>query len=253
MSKIISIIGGNGYVGKRCIKTLLNSCRDVKIYSISRNIELSDMSKYDERVEMIKGDALEPEKLSPYLEKSEGIIDTVGKLLPHDIKNVDKDYEKMNFETAISIARKADSLSALTKRNKNFVYISAERGVIFPLSLALNGYINSKRKAEEKLIKDFPNLNTIILRPGIISDIQDRPYLLPLNLAFDTANFVEKNLINKFLPDIGEKLNLPAGSIPLDVLAFYAASGALGKLNMQIYSNDYMKNLSNMEKIRLDL
>jgi nucleoside-diphosphate-sugar epimerase len=250
MSKIISIIGGSGYVGSRCIQTLLTHCKDIKIYSISRSTELHKVQTYEDRVEYIRGDAMEPESFSPYLEKSTGIIHTIGKLIS---TSTDKDdsYDKVNYESAMKVAKIADSLGTLAK--KNFVFISAERGMMFPLSLAFSGYIDSKRKAEEKLLNDFPNLNPVILRPGLINDSKERPYLLPLAYAFDLSNFLEKNVLNSIAPNLGDKLGLPAASIQLDTLCLYAAAGALGKLDMRIYSNDYMNDLNNLNGIRFDV
>ena len=250
MSRVITIIGGNGYVGNRCIQTLLNNCKDIKIYAISRNIELHTLNKYDDRVEQIRGDALDPDSFANYLEKSNGIIHTVGKLISCEPSSSNLSYNKVNYESAMKIAKLANDFSLMTK--KNFVYISAERGFMYPLSLAFSGYINTKRKAEEKLIKDFPNLNPIILRPGLIADMKERPYLTPLSIAFDISNYLEKNVVNSIVPNLGEKIGLPAGSIELDTLALYAAAGALGKLQEKIISNDYMNNLNNLSKIRLD-
>jgi nucleoside-diphosphate-sugar epimerase len=250
--KIITIVGGSGYLGKRCIQTLLNNFKDIKIYSISRNIELHNMNKYDDRVEQIKGDALNPDSFSPYLQKSTGVIHTVGKIISTEPPSSDLSYDKVNYESAMKIAKLANDLSSTSMAKKNFVYISAERGLVFPLSLCFSGYIDSKRKAEEKLLKDFSNLNPIILRPGLITDMKDRPYLYPLSVLFDIGHSIEKNVIDSLVPNLGKNLNLPAGSIELDTLALYATAGALGKLDEKIYSNDYMRDLNNMRNLRLD-
>ena len=70
---------------------------------------------------------------------------------------------------------------------------------------------------------------------------------------FDTFNYLEKNVLDRLIPNIGNIANLPAGSIELDTLAIYAAAGVLGKLDEQIISNDYMKDLSNLRKINFNL
>jgi nucleoside-diphosphate-sugar epimerase len=249
MMKTITIIGGSGYLGNRCIKTLLNNSSNIKIYAISRNIELHKTTTFDERVKFVRGDALNPENFKDFISKSDGIIHTVGKLLTCEPPSSDLSYDKVNYETAMKVANIAND----SKSKKSFVYISAERGLMFPLSLAFSGYIDSKRKAEAKLMKEFPNLKTFILRPGLITDTKERPYLTPLSIAFDTFNYLEKNVLDKLIPNIGNKANLPAGSIELDTLAIYAAAGSLGKLDEQIISNDYMKDLSNLRKINFNL
>lgn len=250
--KVITIVGGSGYLGRRCIQTLLNNCSDIKIYSISRNIELHNMNKYDDRVEQIKGNALNPDSFSPYIQKSTGVIHTVGKIFSTEPPTSDLSYNKVNYESAMKIAKLTNDLSLTNNSKKNFVYISAERGLVFPLSLAFSGYVDSKRKAEEKLLKDFPNMNPCILRPGLITDMKDRPYLYPLSILFDMGHCIEKNVIESLSPNLGKRLNLPAGSIELDTLAIYACAGALGKLDEKIYSNDIMRNLNNLKNVRLD-
>jgi len=249
MSKVITIIGGNGYVGRRCIETILTNTRDVKIFSVSRQVETNSLKTFNDRVEYIKGDALNPQTFSNILKQSSGIIHTVGKLISFD----DQSYEKINYDTAIRIAEVSNNLVQGDERKKNFVFISAERGFIFPLSIPFGGYINYKRKAEEKLLKDFSNLNTVILRPGLISDLKDRPYLLPFSYLTKVASCFEKNVLENISPRSGEKIGIPASSIELDTLSIYAVAGALGKLCMKIYPNDYMNNLENLRKFKLDV
>jgi len=249
MNKVITIIGGNGYVGSRCIETLLTNTRNVKIFSVSRSVETNNLNSFNNRVEHIRGDALHPESFKEIIKQSTGIIHTIGKLISFE----EKSYEKTNYETAIRIAESANNLSEKEKTKKNFVYISAERGFIFPLSIPFGGYINFKRKAEEKLIKDFPNLNPIILRPGLITDIKKRPYLMPLGYFTKITSCFEKNVLENISPRAGEKIGIPASSIELETLSLYAAAGALGKLDMKIYSNDFLNNLDNLSRIKFDV
>ena len=54
MNKVITIIGGNGYVGSRCIGTLLKNTRNVKIISVSRSVETNNLNSFNDRVEHIK-------------------------------------------------------------------------------------------------------------------------------------------------------------------------------------------------------
>jgi nucleoside-diphosphate-sugar epimerase len=251
MSRIISVIGGTGYVGMRCIRTLLNNQKDIKIYAIARDVRLDSTSKFDDRVEFVRANALDPDSYSPYIEKSTGIIHTVGKLISTDDDSSKDSYKSVNHDTALKVAQIANDLAVISK--KNFVFISAERGLMFPLSLFFSGYLDYKRRAEEKLLKDFPNLNPIVLRPGLINDMKDRPYIQPLAWAFNTHNYIEKNLLDKVFPNIGETLNLPAASIELDTLALYAAAGSLGKIEPGIYSNDHMNDNNNMTNIRFDV
>lgn len=246
MSKIISVIGGSGYVGKRCIQTLLSLNKDIKIYAISRTIRTDQLNLFNDRVELVKGDALNPESISPFLEKSSGVIHTVGKLISFEPSSSDSSYYKINYESAMKVAEICDKFSV--NAQKNFVYFSADRGLMFPFSLIFKGYIENKRKAETRLLNDF-KINPTILRPGLITDSKDRPYLYPLSAAMEMSYFVEKNIIKKIIPNVENYVSLPPPSIELDTLCLYACAGALGKLKGKIFSNDYMKDLNNLKKI----
>jgi nucleoside-diphosphate-sugar epimerase len=242
MSKIISVLGGNGYVGKRCIDLLLKNSPDCKIYSISRTIQ-GNLNVFDNRVRRIKGDCLNPDTFKDALLESTGIIHTIGQLLPSDTKG--DSYYQTNYETCI---RPAEMLNSAGK-GSHFVYLSAERGLVFPMSVVCNGYIESKRKAEKRLL-ELENLKTVILRPGIIEDPNERPWLMPVAMLANLSNKIERGVLNNFLPNIGDKINLPARTIYLNTVCLYAIAGALGKLNPGIYSNDYMNDYTNTNEIK---
>jgi nucleoside-diphosphate-sugar epimerase len=245
MSKnsIITVLGGSGYVGKRCIDLILKNYPDVKVNSISRNIK-SNLNVFDKRVRYLKGDCLNPETFKNVLTESTGVIHTIGQLLPEDIKG--ESYYKTNYETCVRVA---ELLNENTK-DVNFVYISAERGLAFPMSLLFSGYIESKRKAEKRLL-ELNNIRPVILRPGIIEDPSERPWLMPIALGANVFNKIEKSVLNNVVPNIGDKLNLPARTIYLNTVCLYAIAGAMGKLDKTVYTNDYMNDIDNMNILKL--
>jgi hypothetical protein len=246
MSRIITVLGGNGFVGSRCISKILNSVNDVKVYAISRTGKL----KYPEekidtkRFEIIKGDCLSPSSFEDIIKNSTGIIHSIGVLLTND----NQQYNLQNKETCLRVAQIADRS---TKKDKiNFVYISAERGIPFPLSLKYHGYIDTKRLCEKNLLS-YQNINPIILRPGFVKS-DTKLWTYPIYYGVNAAHFLEKNILSKISSKLGESLELPSKGIELDTLAHFAAAGALGKLNPQeIYSNDYLNEKVNLDKINL--
>lgn len=239
-TKVITVLGGNGYVGNRCIKTLLKNIPDLKVYAVCRSDSKTSLFDNDNRVKIIKGDALKPEGFKDVLLESTGIIHTIGTLITTD----NNKYFKINKETALTTAKYANEIIGSSNPTKklNFVYVSAERGLPFPLSLKFGGYLEAKRQAEKELLdtNKFPNLNAIILRPGFVKDNKDRAWSVPLYYGVNLVNFAEKNLLQKIAPGIGEKLQLPAQGIELETLAKYASAGASGRLDKNIYSNDEM-------------
>jgi nucleoside-diphosphate-sugar epimerase len=236
MSKVITILGGNGYVGRRCINAVLELSDDVKVNVISRSglISSGKVYKYDTNVKFIKGDCLSPESFQDILEESTGIIHSIGALLTTKPDSDPNSYNMLNKESCLRVAQLAN-LSG----KKNFVYLSSAAGLPFPLSLKFGGYILTKREAEAGLEK-MTNLNTVILRPGFVVDATDRVWSVPLKYPVDALNLLDNMVVKKFLPSLSEKLVLPGKSTQLEILAGYAAMGSLGKLKGRVYENEEM-------------
>ncbi len=237
--KVITVLGGSGYVGKKCIQTLLNNFQNIKVYSVSRSGNSFGIE--DPRLEIIKGNSLSPNSFEDVINESTGIIHSIGVLLAAGDK-----YNLMNKETCLRVAEIANSKSKDPK--VNMVYVSASRGLPFPLSVFFGNYGKSKRECEEKLLSNYSNLNPVILKPGFVKSSTERSWSVPLYHGVNLCAAIEKNLLNPISPKIGETLELPGRGIELDVLAAYAASGAVGELvkgdgkDGHVYSNDFMEN-----------
>lgn len=238
MSKVVTVLGGSGYIGKHCIYKLLKNS-NATVFSVSRSGKI-DMSNYDltdlekERLKIVKASALSKEDLKPVLSQSTGVIHSIGTLITFD-KNGPNSYDTLGRQTALVAAE-------VLKENKditNFVYISAQRGLPFPLSILFGDYIKSKRKAESELL-EMKHLKTTVLQPGVVCDPKVRSWSVPLYHSVNLVNKVEKNVLNLILPGIGDKLNLPSSGTMLDMLANYAAKGSLGELNKNKYSAEEM-------------
>jgi nucleoside-diphosphate-sugar epimerase len=241
---IITVLGGNGYIGKRIIDTLLKSNNELKVFAVCRSGKLPNNNyNFDmNRLTVIKGDCMNPESFTNIIKESTGIIHSIGTLITNDPKQ----YDDMNRKTCTNVAKIANENSHLT----NFVYISAERGLPFPLSIQFPGYLKAKRDCEEDLLKVYNRLNSVILRPGFVMDPIDRNWSVPLYYGVNLASIVEKKFLDKVANGLGEKLQLPAHGIPLKTLAHYGAAGALGKLDgHKIYPNSYLLDPSNYKEI----
>lgn len=241
--KTITVLGGSGYVGKHCIYKLLKTT-DCKVISICRSGK-TDMSLYSDlnindllRLDIVKGNALNIEDIKDPLGKSSGVIHAIGTLVSLKSKNEEGSYNKLSTETVKTslnaLKEKVNSQSSLSK--VNYVYISAERGLPFPLSLLLSGYIESKREAE-KILLNSEYVNPAILRPGVICHPKIRNWSVPLYYSVNLVSFIEKNLLDKVIK-IGDPLQLPARGTLLDNLGEYAVKGALGNLGKKILGAD---------------
>lgn len=245
MSKIITILGGNGFIGSRCISKILSSVKDVKVYAISRSgkLKYSQENVDPKRFEIVKGDCLSPSTFEDIIKNSTGIIHSIGVLFTNNNQN----YHLQNKETCLRVAQIADQSTKPEKTN--LVYVSAERGIPFPLSLKYHGYIDAKRECEKALLESFKNINPIILRPGFVKS-DSKKFTIPIYYGVNAAHYLEKNLLSKINSNIGNALQLPSNGIELDTLATFASAGALGKLKpFEIYSNDYLNDRTNLEKL----
>ena len=108
MSKhIISVLGGNGYIGKRIIDTILKLEPNAKVYAICRTGKMDPGHyNFDERDQVVKGDCLKPEPFQDVIKESTGIIHSIGTLFSFD---ADK-YDKLNRQTCIEVAKIANNL-----------------------------------------------------------------------------------------------------------------------------------------------
>ena len=111
MSKIITVLGGNGYVGKKCIETLINNNKNIKVYAVCRSGKLDDPKyKFDDRVEVIKGDSLNPSSFEDIILKSDGIIHSIGALFA-----TTEEYHRKNKETLLKVAEIADKKNEMPR------------------------------------------------------------------------------------------------------------------------------------------
>lgn len=244
MSKVITVLGGNGYIGSRCVYTLLENTNDVKVNVICRSGKINLDENIDQtKVNVIKGDCLHPETFKEAIKESTGFIHAIGVLFDSD-----ESYQLYNKQSCTRVAELANELNP---NKPNFVFVSAERGIPFPLSLKYGGYIKSKKEAEQTLLQDYSNINTLIVRPGFVKS-KIKKWTGPLALAVAIPNIIERQILNRLSTKIGDSLQLPARAIDVDVLAKFAVAGALGNLkDGPVLSNDYMLEKSNLDKLNL--
>jgi nucleoside-diphosphate-sugar epimerase len=242
---IISVLGGNGYIGKKIVDSLLKSHSNVKVYAICRSGKMgaNDYHFDNTRLTVIKGNCLKPDTFSNVIKESTGIIHSIGTLFTSN----PEEYDDFNRKTCVEVAKIANENNHKT----NFVYISAERGIPFPLSQIYGGYIKSKRQCEEELLNKYNKLNSVILRPGFVMDAKERTWSVPLYYGVNVVNMFEQKVMDKIIPHhLGEKMQLPAHGIPLNTLAHFAAAGALGNMEgHKVYPNSYLLDPQNFKTL----
>jgi len=159
--RTLCIVGGNGFVGTALAHQAVTL--GAKVFGVSRSGTKPSKSPWADKVQWIKGDAMNPESFRGALEESEAVVHTIGILIDSSVTQFKKPgeegtYEQMNRDSAIAVGNLLNDL-----KNKKMVYLSASRAPPF-----LDRYLTTKREAENYLF-GLPNLRTTSLRPGFIS------------------------------------------------------------------------------------
>lgn len=229
-NKIITVLGGTGYVGKACVKKLLAYDSLCRVNLISRSGKIDLDKRFDkteiERINVVKADALNPTTFKNELLESDSIIHSIGALLTLKKPESEHSYDSKNRKTAVYAGELIEKEYNGDKK-KNFIYISAQRGLPFPSSFLFGGYIQTKIQAENQLLQ-LSKLNTYILRPGLITDPIERSWAIPLGYGASFINCAEKTVQKITGVNIGDSLQLPSIPTKLEKLSSIAAKCALG-------------------------
>ena len=111
--------------------------------------------------------------------------------------------------------------------------ISSEKGIPF-----INGYIDTKREAEEFLQNECDHLRVTIIRPGFIVDGKERVWSPYLGCFVNIAYNLNEGILQK--TPLGKPLDFlfPAHTTPLQSIADIAVEAAHNKLPPQLWNND---------------
>ena len=159
--KSLLVVGGSGYVGSRVLQEA-SRLGWVKVTAVQKRPPAQHLPN----VEFIAGNALSPDAFKSRVEEADAIIHTVGVLVDASVSRRvppggPGTYEEMNFETA---RRVGDLANSFTDKRRRMAYISASSAPPF-----LPRYLTTKTRAEDH-IRNLPNVDAIILRPGLITD-----------------------------------------------------------------------------------
>ncbi len=181
--KLISIIGGNGFVGKYIVNILLGKGYYVKIISRTAALSSKDFTIYKPgQYKLINCDIKNFNKLESELAGSDYVINLVG-LLFNKKNNSFIDVHKLAVKNIVSVCNKLK-----VKKLIHFSAIGADKN-------SKSEYAKTKFYGEEE-VKKFHNY--CILRPSIIYGDEDN------FINF----FAQTSKVSPFLPLIGGGENL---------------------------------------------
>ena len=181
--KLISVIGGNGFLGKYIVNILLDKGYYVKIISRTATLSKKNFTIYKPgQYKLVDCDIKNFSKLQSALDGTDYVINLVG-LLINKRNNSFESVHKVAVENIVSICKKLDI--------KKLIHVSA----IGSEKNSKSEYSRTKFFGEEA-VKTFRNY--CILRPSIIYGDED-----------NFINFFAKtSKISPFLPLIGGGKNL---------------------------------------------
>ena len=125
-------------------------------------------------VSYIAADCLKPDSYLKHLEDCDGVLHTVGTLLPS--KHENRNYLALNKTAATNIATALNSFG----EKRTFVMMSSEKAP--PL---LSEYLSRKIEAENFILEECHNLKPTFLRAGFVVDKDERWWSTPLGFSVD--------------------------------------------------------------------
>ncbi|MFP4459616.1 MAG: NAD-dependent epimerase/dehydratase family protein [Candidatus Zixiibacteriota bacterium] len=163
MSKKVIITGGTGFIGKHLVRLL-----DGKGYETIVPVrETSDTSGLPKNTITVRASLKNLSPLKPYIEQADYIYHLAGMVRARRKAELFLINTKATVDLAyLTMANKGENF-------KRFVFVSsqaASRTSEKPIRESescqpQSSYGESKLKAEEKLLRDFPNLDITIIRP----------------------------------------------------------------------------------------
>ncbi|KAJ2661386.1 hypothetical protein IW148_003382 [Coemansia sp. RSA 1199] len=193
VARKIFVVGGSGFVGQAICRSALT--QGWKVVSLSRHgtpdrsaaTQDRATGHLDNKVQWVKGSALEPETYKHHMAGCDAVVHTVGVLMENNYKklvNIGSNssshaagtYESANRDTALCVARTARETSGVSA----FAYISASDVMPF----LDPRYISTKREVERDLLAHQNLMRPIILRPGFMFS-STRPITLPIAAGVD--------------------------------------------------------------------
>jgi len=159
-NKIVTIIGGTGFVGRYVVKLLAEQGYSIRV--IARDPEAASYLKTAGdvgQISLVSGNLAKPESLIGKLDNSWAVINLVGVLFESGKQN----FSSLHAQGAEKLAQLAKQAGA-----ERFVQISA----IGADKIVKSKYANTKLTGEKAVKAAFPEAT--IIRPSIIFGVEDQ-------------------------------------------------------------------------------
>jgi nucleoside-diphosphate-sugar epimerase len=215
------VLGGNGYVGQAICRAALQSSAFDVVRSLSRSGAPSTAMGGLSRVEWVKGDVFDTPALSDVMFNDiDIVISVIGAFGSNEY------MQRICGDATINAVQVAKDMMGVRKVS-TFGFISSAQvydgsvALCLPPSAPMYGYFQGKRRAEEELLKCFPN-NHVILRPGFVYGARDvGGRTIPLQYVGGPIDYVGRKLgpissVLQMVPFVGKELS---SMVPVESVA----------------------------------
>ena len=199
-TKSVVVLGGSGFVGSGVCRALL--AKGAKVVSVNRSgPPPSDGGAWANRVTWIRADVFDEDSWIDCLEGVDAVVSCIGGF------GTVADMERVCGDATVN------SVSTAKKKSvPKFVFVSVYDYNIPDEIKKRTGYFSGKKRAEEAVLREFPEQG-VVVRPGFIyGDKRVGDVVLPLGNVGKPLEGVLKNL-PEGLTDVLKKL--PASDLAL--------------------------------------
>ena len=216
------VLGGSGYVGQAVCRAALQSSAFDVVRSLSRSGAPTSSSMGGlSRVEWAKGDVFDTPALSDVMSNDiDIVISVIGAFGSNEY------MQRICGDATIDAVRVARDIGG-KGRITAFGFVSSAQvydgslALCLPPAAPMYGYFQGKRRAEEELLKSFPN-NHVILRPGFVYGARNvGGRTIPLQYVGGPIDYVGRNLgpissLLQMAPFVGKELS---SMVPVESVA----------------------------------
>ncbi len=150
--------GGNGFIGAEICRIAVQNGHEVAAFGRTGRPALTPARHpWTGEVDWRAADVFEPDTWRDLLNGADAVVHSIATIQENPEQGVT--FDRVNAESALLVAEEA-----LEKNVDSFVYLSVRDKPPF----VSPRFLTAKRRAEQELPEQFPDLRTVVLRPNLV-------------------------------------------------------------------------------------